>query len=130
MNSGEGAPLGAAELVAFVSTADAPRAQRFYEETLGLELAESTSFALVFRAPNATLRVTVVERVIRAGYTVLGWRVDDISEVLGRLVSGGVEPLRYGGLEQDEYGVWRSPSGARVAWFEDPDGNVLSITQP
>jgi catechol 2,3-dioxygenase-like lactoylglutathione lyase family enzyme len=130
VSSGAGAPLGAAELVAFVSTADADRAQRFYTDTLGLELVERTSFACVFRAPNATLRVTVVARVRRAGYTVLGWRVDDILKVVHRLQAGGVEPLRYVGLEQDEHGVWRSPSGARIAWFEDPDGNVLSITQP
>jgi catechol 2,3-dioxygenase-like lactoylglutathione lyase family enzyme len=124
-----GASLGTAELVAFVSTADLDRGQRFYAETLGLELLERTPFAAVFRAPNATLRLTAVQRVLSAGYTVLGWRVDDVHEVLHGLQAGGVEPLRYGGLDQDADGVWRSPSGARIAWFEDPDGNVLSITE-
>jgi catechol 2,3-dioxygenase-like lactoylglutathione lyase family enzyme len=122
--------LGDAELVAFVSTEDAERARRFYEGTLGLELVERTSFACVYRAPNTTLRVTVVKRLVRADYTVLGWRVEDIIDVVQRLEAGGVEPLRYAGLGQDEHGVWRSPSGARIAWFADPDGNVLSVTQP
>ncbi len=124
-----GAPLGDAELVAFVASADLDRAQRFYEGTLGLELLERTPFACVFRAPNATLRVTAVERGLRAGYTVLGWRVDDIRDVVRRLRAGGIELLRYEGLEQDTDGAWHSPGGARIAWFQDPDGNVLSITQ-
>jgi catechol 2,3-dioxygenase-like lactoylglutathione lyase family enzyme len=123
------APLGNAELVAFVSTADLDRAQDFYAATLGLELLDRTPFACVFRAPNATLRLTAVQRVLRAGYTVLGWRVDDVHEVVHRLQAGGVEPLRYAELDQDADGVWSSPSGARIAWFEDPDRNVLSITE-
>jgi len=121
--------LGDAEVVAFVSTIDAERAKRFYGGVLGLPLTGETPFACEFAAPNAQLRVTIVDAITPAPYTVLGWRVPDIAALARRLAAEGVEPMRYDGLEQDELGIWRSPSGARVLWFEDPDGNVLSLTQ-
>jgi catechol 2,3-dioxygenase-like lactoylglutathione lyase family enzyme len=121
--------LDTAELVAFVPTTDLDRARRFYGDLLELPLIEQTSFACVFRSPNATLRVTGVERPARAPYTVLGWRVPDILAAVRELDRRGVRLLRYDGMAQDELGVWTSPSGARVAWFEDPDANVLSVTQ-
>ena len=121
--------LGDADLVAFVSTTDADRATAFYRDLLGLQLVEQTPFACVFRTPNAQLRVTLVSELVPAPYTVLGWRVDDVQAATRALAAAGVEPLRYAGLEQDEQGIWLSPAGARVVWFKDPDGNVLSITQ-
>ena len=121
--------LGDADLVAFVSTTDADRATAFYRDLLGLELVEQTPFACVFRTPNAQLRVTLVSELVPAPYTVLGWRVDDVQAATRALAAAGVEPMRYAGLEQDEQGIWLSPAGARVLWFKDPDGNVLSITQ-
>jgi catechol 2,3-dioxygenase-like lactoylglutathione lyase family enzyme len=121
--------LGDADLVAFVSTADPERARAFYGDVLGLELIEQTEFACVFRAPNAELRVTTAPAVDPAPYTVLGWRVSNVEARARDLAAHGTQPLRYEGLEQDELGVWRSPSGAEVLWFKDPDGNVLSITQ-
>jgi catechol 2,3-dioxygenase-like lactoylglutathione lyase family enzyme len=121
--------LGAADLVAFVASTDAARAREFYGSALGLPLVEETAFACVFRAPNAVLRVTLVDAVAPAPYTVLGWAVEDVDATVRRLAERGVEPLRYDALEQDELGVWRSPGGALVAWFRDPDGNVLSVTQ-
>ncbi len=121
--------LASADLVAFVSTTDPGRAREFYETTLGLPLVEETPFACVFRTPNAMLRVTVADRVSPAPYTVLGWAVGDIETAARGLGGRGVELLRYEGLDQDGLGIWRSPGGARVAWFRDPDGNVLSITQ-
>ena len=121
--------LGDADLVAFVSTSDADRATAFYRDLLGLELVEQTPFACVFRTPNAQLRVTLVSELVPAPYTVLGWRVDDVQAATRALAAAGVEPMRYAGLEQDEQGIWLSPAGARVVWFKDPDGNVLSITQ-
>jgi catechol 2,3-dioxygenase-like lactoylglutathione lyase family enzyme len=121
--------LGDADLVAFVSTTDPERAKAFYGGVLGLKLIEQTAFACVFRAPNAELRVTIAPAVEPAPYTVLGWRTDDIRGRARELAAHDVEPLRYEGLEQDELGVWRSPAGAQVVWFHDPDGNVLSITQ-
>jgi catechol 2,3-dioxygenase-like lactoylglutathione lyase family enzyme len=112
-----------------VATADTERARRFYGETLSLALLEQTRFALVFQAPNAVLRVTAAARVDPAPYTVLGWRVRDITAAVLDLRDRGVEFVRYDGMEQDELGVWRSPGGAQIAWFRDPDGNVLSLTQ-
>jgi catechol 2,3-dioxygenase-like lactoylglutathione lyase family enzyme len=121
--------LTGADLVAFVSTVDADRARRFYGEILALPLLEQTEFACVFQAPNAQLRVTIVSELSPAPHTVLGWRVSDLETAARALSARGAQPLRYDGIEQDELGVWRSPSGARVLWFNDPDGNVLSLTQ-
>ena len=94
---------------------------------LGLELVADDPFALVFDLAGTSLRIAKVDRVVPAGYTVLGWQVDDVEAMLDAL---GVETLRYPGLEQDERGVWTSPSGARVAWLADPDGNTLSLSAP
>jgi catechol 2,3-dioxygenase-like lactoylglutathione lyase family enzyme len=121
--------LAGAQLVAFVSATDAGRAKRFYGELLGLPLVEQTPFACVFQTPNAELRVTLVEALEPAPYTVLGWKVGDIEGACRDLRARGISPLSYDGVEQDELGIWRSPGGARVAWFADPDGNVLSLTQ-
>jgi catechol 2,3-dioxygenase-like lactoylglutathione lyase family enzyme len=121
--------LSGADLVAFVSTTDAERAKSFYGGTLELPLLEQTPFACVFQAPNAVLRVTLAERVTPAPYTVLGWLVPDVRAAITELRARGVPTVRYDGMEQDELGVWRSPTGARIAWFRDPDGNVLSLTQ-
>ena len=121
--------LGDADLVAFASTTDADRARAFYGELLGLELIERSPFACVFAAPNAQLRVTLVSELVPAPYTVLGWRVGDVEAGARALAAAGVAAVRYDGLDQDEHGIWCSPSGARVLWFRDPDGNVLSITQ-
>jgi catechol 2,3-dioxygenase-like lactoylglutathione lyase family enzyme len=121
--------LAGVDLVAFVSTADAARAERFYGQILELPLVSRTPFALVFDAHGTTLRVAIVDRVLPAPYTVLGWVVVDIVRAVERLSSRGVEFLGYDGLTQDERGIWISPGGARIAWFRDPDGNVLSLTQ-
>ena len=121
--------LAGDDLIAFVATADAERARAFYAGTLGLELDSESPFACVFRAAGTMLRVTVVERVVPAPYTVLGWAVADIAARVHELSARGVVFERYEGVEQDELGVWRSPGGALVAWFKDPDGNLLSLTQ-
>lgn len=121
--------LASDELVAFVGARDLDRARAFYAGVLGLAVLDSTPFACVFDAHGTTLRVTAVSEVVRAGYTVLGWRVDDISASVVRLASAGVLFTRYDGMDQDEQGVWTTPGGDRIAWFSDPDGNVLSLTQ-
>jgi catechol 2,3-dioxygenase-like lactoylglutathione lyase family enzyme len=121
--------LGGADVVAFVATTDADRATAFYGDLLGLALVEQTRFACLFTTPNAELRVTIVSELSPAPYTVLGWRVADVEARARALRAAGVEALRYEGMEQDELGIWTSPSGARVLWFQDPDGNILSITQ-
>jgi len=115
--------------VAFVSTTDLDRARRFYEGTLGLDVVEQSPVACVFDANGTMLRVTLADSVATPGYTVLGWRVDDVDRVVGLLASSGVTFNRYHGMDQDSAGVWTTPGGDRVAWFSDPDGNNLSLTQ-
>ena len=121
--------LGSQELVAFVATRDPSRAKKFYRDTLGLPLVSEDEFALVFDATGTMLRVTRVRELAAAKYTVLGWQVRDIVQTAKDLEKAHVTLERYSGLQQDELGIWNSPSGARVAWFKDPDGNTLSITQ-
>jgi catechol 2,3-dioxygenase-like lactoylglutathione lyase family enzyme len=117
--------LAGDELMAFVPSTDLDRSLAFYGTTLGLELLGRDQFACQFRG----LRVTLVEEPARAPYTVLGWRVEDIATSVRGLAERGVVFERYAGMEQDELGVWSSPSGARIAWFKDPDGNTLSLAQ-
>jgi catechol 2,3-dioxygenase-like lactoylglutathione lyase family enzyme len=120
--------LGDQELMAFVATAKPAEALVFYRDVLGLSLIYEDAFALVFKTPNATLRVQKTEHHQPLPYTALGWKVGDIAAAVARLVAHRVQPQRYPGLNQNDAGVWASPSGAKIAWFKDPDGNVLSLT--
>ena len=119
--------LDDAQQVAFVGVSDLEVAQRFYGEVLGLELADARPYALVHETAESRLRITLVDEVRAAPYTVLGWYVADLEGEIDRLVEAGVTLNRYAGMEQDERGIWIAPSGARVAWFHDPDGNNLSL---
>lgn len=122
--------LESCKLVGFVGVRDAERAKAFYRDTLGLKLvAEELPFALVFDCQGMELRVTMVREVVAAPYTVLGWAVTDITAAARRLAGAGVKFQRYPQMQQDELGIWSAPGGARVAWFQDPDGNLLSISQ-
>ncbi len=123
--------LGSSEIVAFIGVRDAERAKTFYRDTLGLRLvSEELPFALVFDAQGVMLRVTIVPEVAAARYTVLGWKVADIAATVRTLQQGGVQFQRYAPkMGQDELGIWTAPGGARIAWFQDPDGNLLSVTQ-
>jgi catechol 2,3-dioxygenase-like lactoylglutathione lyase family enzyme len=117
-------------IIGFVATSDFDRAKSFYRDTLGLPLvSEQLPFALVFDAHGNMLRVTIVKKVSPAGYTVLGWQVPDIVAAAEALSRAGVQFERYQGMEQDELGIWSAPGGSKVAWFKDPDGNTLSISQ-
>jgi len=121
--------LGSEKLVAFVATRDPARAKEFYRDTLGLRLVSEDEFALVFDAAGTMLRIARVQELSAAKYTVLGWQVRDIVRAAEQLQKAHVALERYPGMQQDELGIWKSPSGAKVAWFKDPDGNTLSITQ-
>lgn len=121
--------LGSCKIIALVGTRDPVRAKAFYRDTLGLRLVSEDPFALVFDAHGTTLRVSIVQEVAAAKYTVLGWQVPDIAATAKDLRNAGVQLERFPGIEQDELGIWTAPGGARVAWFRDPDGNILSITQ-
>lgn len=121
--------LNSAKPVAFVAASDAGRARTFYRDTLGLKLVSEDSFALAFEMNGAALRVTLTT-VVQTSNTALGWEVDDIAAAVRELARAGVRFERFPGREQDELGIWTAPGGARVAWFRDPDGNYLSVSQP
>jgi catechol 2,3-dioxygenase-like lactoylglutathione lyase family enzyme len=121
--------LESARAMAFVPVTDLGRARDFYEGVLGLEALDVSDFACVFRVGGATLRVALVGELSPQPFTVFGWAVGAISETMAGLAARGVEFLRYEGMDQDPAGVWITPSGDRIAWFRDPDGNVLSLTQ-
>ncbi len=121
--------LGNQQLKAFVPTINTPAAKTFYRDILGLTLLSEDQFALEFDANGILFRVITVQEFNPYPFTVLGWNVDDIKRVIGELNEKGVFCEKYSFMPQDEAGVWNSPSGAMVAWFKDPDGNVLSLTQ-
>jgi catechol 2,3-dioxygenase-like lactoylglutathione lyase family enzyme len=117
-----------ARIIAFVGTRNAERAKEFYRGMLGLNLVSEDPFALVFDVGGTMLRVTPVRDLSPAGFTVLGWEVKDITAAVQGLQKAGVMFERYN-FPQDELGIWTAPGGAKVAWFKDPDGNVLSLSQ-
>src|SRR5262245_58177388 len=121
--------LGSEKIVAFVGTRDPQRAKAFYQNTLGLKLMNQDQFALIFDANGIMLRVTTVQEVVTAPYTVLGWEVPDVRSIAGKLRDAGVKLERYPFMQQDDLGIWIAPGGGQVAWFKDPDGNLLSVVQ-
>ena len=122
--------FGSNDLVAFVLTNDAARAKKFYGETLGLRFVSQDDFAVVFDAHGTMLRVSITANHTPAPHTIIGWQVPDIAAATAELAKAGIALERYSFLAQDETGVWNAPDGAaKVGWFKDPDGNVLSISQ-
>ena len=117
------------KIVAFVATKDSAKAKPFYQDRLGLKFVNDDGFALVFDIDGTTLRIAKVKDFTPAGFTILGWEVDAIEKVVSELVKKGVTFERFPGLTQDDLGIWRAPGGAKVAWFKDPDGNILSLSQ-
>ena len=121
--------LASSDIIAFIATTQPEQARAFYSEMLGLRLMEETPFALVFDANGTMLRVQKVEALTPAGHTVLGWQVGDVHEAVEMLQKRGIIFNRYSGLPQDEQGIWTTPDGNKIAWFTDPDGNTLSLTE-
>ncbi len=121
--------LASEKIMAFVPARDLKRARAFYETILGLRLVSEDPSALVLDANGITLRVAKVEALQPRPFTILGWQVTDIAQTVSKLQERSVAFERYAGMPQDNLGIWKAPSGARVAWFKDPDGNVLSVTQ-
>ncbi len=117
--------------IAFIPALDPARAKKFYQDVLGLRLvSEELPFALVFDLDGVMLRVTIVRELTPAAHTILGWRTEDISATVRALQRSGIAFERYPGMDQDELSIWAAPGGAaRVAWFKDPDGNTLSVSQ-
>jgi catechol 2,3-dioxygenase-like lactoylglutathione lyase family enzyme len=116
-------------VMAFVPAADLGAAEVFYVQVLRLRLVERSEFALVLDCAGTTLRVARTQGAPLVPYTVAGWLVPDVLAAVDDLAARGVKFSRYDGMDQDDRGVWTSPSGARIAWFEDPDRNVLSLTE-
>jgi catechol 2,3-dioxygenase-like lactoylglutathione lyase family enzyme len=116
--------------MAFAPTRDAGKARQFYEGVLGLRVLSQDGFALALDANGIMLRVTNVPADFKPQqFTVLGWEVSDIAEAVSALREKGVRFEHYGMPGQDADGVWTAPGGAKIAWFKDPDGNILSLTQ-
>lgn len=121
--------LSQSALVGFVPTTDAQRARHFYVDVLKLEFVKDDGFALVVRAKGNKIRIAKVEKFVPDPFTILGWEVEDIVATVGELTAAGVSFSRYSFMQQDELGIWTAPSGDKVAWFQDPDGNVLGVSQ-
>ena len=114
--------------VAFIPSTDLDRSRSFYEGTLGVRLVEATDFGLVFDVGGTKVWVVLVGDELRPQpFTIFGWQVDDLDTTIAGLAERGIEFLRYDGFDQDDAGVWTSPTGTRIAWFEDPEGNNLSL---
>jgi len=120
--------LGSINIVAFVPTKDADKARAFYEGVLGLRFVKDDGFALVLDANGIMVRVARAQ-FTPAPFTILGWQVTEIEKVVTGLQGKGVQFERFGFFEQDKLGIWTTPTGEKVAWFKDPDGNVLSVSQ-
>jgi len=117
-------------VIGFVTIVDVDRARQFYRDTLGLRLlSEEPPFALVFDANGIMLRLGMGKELPKVPGTVLGWQVPDVAAAVRDLAQAGVQFERYSFMQQDELGIWTAPTGARVAWFKDPDGNILSLSQ-
>jgi catechol 2,3-dioxygenase-like lactoylglutathione lyase family enzyme len=121
--------LGAMNIVAFVPTRDSEKARSFYEGVLGLRFIKDDGFALVLDANGTMIRVAKVPEFTPAQFAILGWQVSGIEKVAAALQEKAVHFERFGFLEQDKLGIWTAPGGDKVAWFKDPDGNVLSVSE-
>jgi catechol 2,3-dioxygenase-like lactoylglutathione lyase family enzyme len=117
------------DVIAFAATTHPEKSKAFYAFVLGLRLVADEEFAIVFDAHGTMLRIQKVHVHEPAPFTALGWHVTNIEHAVDELTAKGVQMTRYDGFDQDARGIWNAPGGARIAWFKDPDGNTLSLTQ-
>jgi len=115
--------------ILFLATSNPSASKIFYENKIGLSFISSDPYALVFKVGEVELRIQIVNSVTAAPYTSLGWSVNNLEKTIKRLSSNGVDFESYEHLEQDIHKIWHSPSGAKIAWFKDPDNNTLSLTE-
>lgn len=120
--------LASNKLIAFLLTKDKSRAKSFYADVLGLAFVRDDGFALVFNGNGTMLRIAEMKEFTPQKGTTLGWEVSDLPGTIRELVSRGVQFERFG-MPQDELGIWTAPGGDQVAWFKDPDGNLLSLSR-
>ncbi len=121
--------LAASKIIGFVPTKDSQKARGFYEGKLGFQFVSDDPFALVVKAGETMIRVAKAQDFTPAPYTVMGWEVSDIEAVIDWLQARGVAMEKYPFVEDRDRGIWTAPTGDKVAWFKDPDGNVLSVSQ-
>jgi len=116
------------DTISFVPSADLARARAFYEGVLGLTVTHQNDWALVVGSAARQVRVVMAGEFTPQSFTILGWETPDMAGSIAALVKRGVEFLRYEGFDQNDVGIWTTPGGDQVAWFHDPDGNVLSLS--
>jgi catechol 2,3-dioxygenase-like lactoylglutathione lyase family enzyme len=122
--------LASSKMVGIVPTLDSKRAREFYEGKLGFQFISEDPFALVVRTGDTKLRISKVPKEFTpVAFTILGWEVQNIEAVVAWLKSRGVTCEKYAFVQDQELGIWTAPGGDKVAWFKDPDGNVLSVAQ-
>lgn len=121
--------LSDSKMIGFIATTDYAKARAFYEGQLGLRFVSQDQFALVLESNGNMIRIPKAKDVKPHAFTVLGWEVASIEDKVSQLQEKGVAFEKYGIPGQDERGIWTAPGGDKVAWFKDPDGNVLSISQ-
>lgn len=122
--------LTTAKSTVFLATSDAEAARTFYEDKLGLNLSADEPYALVYQLAGTELRLSKVPQHTPHPFTALDWQVESIETAHSELSEKGVTFIIYDGMDQDASGIWTSPDGgARILWFKDPDGNVLSVSE-
>jgi len=121
--------LGQTNVIAFVPIKDSQKSRAFYEGILGLRFVKDDGFALVLDANGIMIRAVKMKDFTPAQFTVLGWEVSNIENVVRELGRKGVHFEIFGFFKQDDLGIWTTPTGDKVAWFKDPDGNTLSVSQ-
>ncbi len=117
------------KIKAFIPTVDPDKSKIFYMNVLGLSLLSEDYYGMDFEANGTLLRISVVQQLSPHPFTVLGWEVVDLASIIHALVRRGIKFEKYNLIEQDINGIWIAPGGAKVAWFKDPDGNLLSLSE-
>jgi catechol 2,3-dioxygenase-like lactoylglutathione lyase family enzyme len=120
--------LDAFPIIGFIPVTDPVRARSFYVDQLGLEFVADDGFAIVLRGHGNMIRLVRTGEFTPVQYTILGWEVPELGPAITALTQAGVSFSRYAWAKQDELGIWTAPNGNQVAWFQDPDGNVLSLS--
>lgn len=121
--------LASSKIIGFVPTRDSKQAREFYEGKLGFQFVSDDPFALVMMAGDTMIRIAKAKDFTPAPYTVMGWEAQDIEALVRWLTARGVVFEKYPFIQDQELGIWSAPGGDKVAWFKDPDGNVLSVSQ-
>ena len=117
------------KLKAFIPTTKPEQAKIFYRDIIGLNLLSQDTYGMELDSNGMVLRINTVPEYTPHMFTILGWNVEEIAANIRSLNEKGIQFEKYPFLEQDELGIWTAPDGTKVAWFKDPDGNLLSLTE-